>query len=196
MKTRLAAEIGETAARAAYRALAETVWAGLAHPSFERHLWVEPAAALERARRWLPGAARAAGQEPGDLGARLHAAMAAAFDGGAPWAAAVGSDAPEVDAERVLGAAAALDRADVALIPALDGGYALIALRAPEPRLFTGVPWGSDQVLAVTRARAAALGLRVAALEPASDVDTAADLRRAAARFPRVWPSMLPAPPP
>jgi len=194
VKTRLAVEIGENAARAAYRALAEQVWLGLAHPGLERHLWITPPQRLPDSRNWLHGAERVEAQPEGKLGDRLAAAFAAAFAGGAPWAAAVGTDAPDVDAARVLRAGAALQDADVALVPALDGGYALIALARARPRLFDGIPWSTPEVLRATRARAAELGLRVALLEPVADVDNFDDLKQAAARFPSVWPSTPPAP--
>ena len=87
-------------------------------------------------------------------------------------------------AERVEEAFAALAAgADVALGPAHDGGYYLIALRreALSPRLFAGVPWSTETVLAHTLARCAELGLVTALLPPESDVDTPADLARLAA---------------
>lgn len=195
VKSRLAAEVGADVAREAYRLLAETVWEKLAHSGMERHLWVEPASEAVRTANWLRGADRVEPQPSGDLSERLSAAFAAAFAGGAPWAAAVGTDSPDLDATHALLAGRAIVAADLAIVPALDGGYALIALRAPEPRLFGGIPWGTPGVLDATRARAAKLGLRAAVLEPVSDVDTLADLQRAAVRFPRVWPSSLPARP-
>ncbi len=186
VKTRLAADIGADAARHAYRQLAETVWAGLSDPSLERHLWIEPAARTECAARWLRGADRVSPQPEGGLGDRLATAFEAAFIGGAPWAAAVGMDAPDVDAARVHRAGSALSSVEVVLVPALDGGYALVALRCPAPRLFVDIPWGTSEVLAVTCARAKQLGLRVAMLEPVRDVDTLDDLTRVVARFPHV----------
>ena len=69
--------------------------------------------------------------------------------------------------------------------PAEDGGYYLIALRpeAVRPRLFEGIAWSTDQVLAATLDRCRELGLRVELLPEASDVDTPEDLRRLAARM-------------
>ena len=61
--------------------------------------------------------------------------------------------------------------------PTLDGGYYLLGLRAPAPRLFHDVRWGTGAVAAQTRARAAALGLRTQLLRPLRDVDTARDAR-------------------
>jgi hypothetical protein len=61
--------------------------------------------------------------------------------------------------------------------PALDGGYYLIGLKQPAEQLFTGVPWSTDQVLAVTQQNAKALGLSVVLTTAWRDVDTIADLQ-------------------
>lgn len=186
VKTRLAAEIGEAPAREVYRQLAESAWAGLEHPQLTRHLWVTPAARIEEVRAWLVGAGRVAVQPEADLGQRMGQAFDTALTGGAPWAAAVGTDVPELDAAMVLRAGAELQHADLALVPACDGGYALIALNKARPELFSDIPWSTPQVLELTLARAADLGLTAALLPPARDVDTLEDLRFFADRFPDV----------
>jgi rSAM/selenodomain-associated transferase 1 len=122
-------------------------------------------------------------QRGGDLGERLFAALAEAA-AEHPFVGAVGSDHPALSAERVEEAFAALAAgADVALGPAHDGGYYLIALRreALSPQLFAGVPWSTGEVLAHTLARCAELGLATVLLPAEADVDTPADLARLAA---------------
>jgi glycosyltransferase A (GT-A) superfamily protein (DUF2064 family) len=109
---------------------------------------------------------------------------------------AVGSDCPGLTAERVGAAAAALDRAEVTLGPAIDGGYYLIGLVRPHPELFEDIPWSTPDVLEATRARAAATGLGVSLLEPVRDLDTPEDLfewyagarsEEFARNYPRTW---------
>lgn len=177
VKTRLAADIGADAARAAYRRVAEAVWTGLADPRITRWLLVEPADAVAEASDWLPGAGRVQAQVPGDLGERLAAGFRAAFAAGAPAALAVGTDAPAVTAELVLSAAQALQQHDVAMVPSLDGGYALIGMQRAHLELFRDIPWSSATVLASTRARLRAAGLRWSELAPVRDLDTLEDLR-------------------
>ena len=53
-------------------------------------------------------------------------------------------------------ALSALDAADVVIGPAEDGGYYLVALRAPRPGLFAGIEWSTPSVREETLARAAA----------------------------------------
>ena len=126
-------------------------------------------------------------QRGSDLGERLHDALAAAARRYA-FVAAIGSDHPELPRERVGEAFAALAAgADVALGPASDGGYYLVAARAAalSPRLFADIPWSGPEVLARTLDRCAELGLEVALLAPGDDVDTPADLERLAATLRR-----------
>jgi rSAM/selenodomain-associated transferase 1 len=184
VKTRLAASIGPEAAAELYRALAEHVLEATAPTAgeYERLVFFEPAEALEEMRAWLPGV-RLLAQCGGDLGARMADAFARAFARGASRVALVGTDAPDVARETAALALAALEAADVVLGPAEDGGYVLVALRAPQPQLFSGIEWSTPRVLEETRARAAAAGLAVRELAPVADLDTLDDLRRA-------WPRM------
>ncbi len=129
--------------------------------------------ALARHAHW-PGMALST-QGDGDLGAR----MARAFD---RWLACagralmIGTDAPALDAVMLGQAAAALDDADAVFVPALDGGYALIGLRCAAPMLFGGMAWSTACVMADTRERLAAAGLRHVELPPVADIDEPADL--------------------
>ena len=79
--------------------------------------------------------------------------------------------------ELVLEAFAAVDRHDVVLGPAQDGGYYLMALSRHRPGLFGGIAWGTPGVLAATAERAGAFGLTVHLLELLRDIDTIEDLR-------------------
>jgi rSAM/selenodomain-associated transferase 1 len=177
-KTRLVPAIGPDAAAALYRALAEAVVERTRPRSgeYERILFFTPPEARAELQAWLPGEALVA-QEGADLGARMAAAFDACFARGAERAAIVGSDVPGLASEDVAAALDALADHDLALGPALDGGYYLIALGQPRPALFQGIAWGTASVLPATMERAAALGLTVRVLEPRRDVDTLDDLR-------------------
>lgn len=177
VKTRLAAEIGDAAAAAAYRAMAERVLAQTAPigGDYERLVFFTPADAEPEIAGWLPGEALVA-QQGDDLGARMDHAFAHTFARGAEAVGLVGSDVPRLARAHVTAAFDALARVPVVLGPAADGGYYLIALRAPQPGLFRGILWGSHSVRQATLERAAALALDVYLLEMLRDVDTAADL--------------------
>ena len=121
-------------------------------------------------------------QREGDLGAR----MGHAFDRWFPCSGRIlmiGTDAPAIDAALLRQAAQALDDTDAVFVPALDGGYALIGLRQPVPPLFAGMVWSTASVMAVTRNRLLAAGLRHTELAPVADIDEPADL----AHLPAGW---------
>ena len=131
-------------------------------------------------RDWLGAGPAFAPQGADDLGARLLAAFAAGFAGGAPAVVVVGSDCPGLGAGDVADAFRALGGVDAVFGPARDGGYWLVGLRrtafpAAVP-LFAGIPWGGDAVLAASLAAAAAAGLAASLLRALADVDRPEDL--------------------
>jgi uncharacterized protein len=191
VKTRLAAGLGAVRAAAVYRSLAEAVirQTAPAAQEYERLFCFAPKAAIAAMTAWLPGESLLA-QQGDDLGARMAHAFAEAFHRGARRVAIVGSDAPAVDRTLVAGALRALDDHDVAIGPARDGGYYLLALDQPRPELFQGVAWSSSAVFTSTVERAAVLGLGVRILDACADIDTLDDLR---AEWPRVQRLLDPA---
>lgn len=113
-----------------------------------------------------------------DLGAR----MCYAFEEGLARHSRViiaGADCPVLTTRHLHDAQSALAGGnDAVLIPAEDGGYALIGLTQCDARLFDGIAWGSDSVLAATRKRLKALGWRWHELETLWDIDRPEDYRR------------------
>ena len=128
----------------------------------------------------LPLSVSVIAQAGNTLGERLETMMGAAglSVGGDRRVCVIGGDAPHLPAAFLIEAFGRLATADVVLGPADDGGYYLIALSRPAPTLFADIPWSGPDVLAATRVRAAAAGLRLALLPPWYDVDTPHDLRR------------------
>jgi rSAM/selenodomain-associated transferase 1 len=92
----------------------------------------------------------------------------------------IGTDCPILSADHLMRCAAALvGGADAAFIPAEDGGYALIGLRKPVWRLFEGMPWGTADVMRLTRDRLREEHLSAFETDQLWDVDTPADYYRA-----------------
>jgi len=119
-------------------------------------------------------------QTGADLGERMAAAIAHHAAQGPVLL--TGTDCPALTPDHLRAAATALASGyDAVVFPAEDGGYVLIGLAAPQPALFEGIAWGSDRVMAETRARLRALGLSWS--EPALlwDLDRPEDLERLAA---------------
>jgi len=111
-----------------------------------------------------------------DLGARMDQAFRAIFARGYQRVLVVGTDLPSLPGACYTEALSLLADHDLVLGPSLDGGYYLIGLRGPAPELFVGMPWSTDRVCALTRAKADALGLKTGLLPTWRDVDTIEDL--------------------
>ncbi len=110
-------------------------------------------------------------QASGDLGERLAAALV-----GPGRRLVLGTDTPIFEPDWLLSAIHA--PAPVVLGPSDDGGYWMMALDAPCPGLFEGIPWSTDAVAATTMRRAADLGLAVTTAPTCYDIDEPADLQR------------------
>ena len=131
-------------------------------------------------RAWLGDGCLYAAQGEGDLGARMAQAFHHAFDHGCECVVIIGVDCPDISFGIVRGALDGLRTHELALGPAVDGGYYLIAARRDAaralPALFDGVAWGGAEVYADTEANAQRLGLSTARLALLRDVDVPEDL--------------------
>lgn len=178
-KTRLIPELGEKGA------------AALAHELAVRSLSVAESLAAEegtdisiwytgcdenQARRIAPGNYSYHEQRGADLGSRMSTAFEEAFNAGYDEVALIGTDCPELDEVILQKAFDALAISDVAIGPVTDGGYYVIALRAPAPGLFEDMTWGSAEVYQATFEAAETLALSVEALPLLWDVDRPEDL--------------------
>jgi len=130
---------------------------------------------------WLGDDLIFAPQGTGDLGQRMERAFREAFTAGVHKVVIVGSDCPELGALDVQEALALLDDNPVVIGPALDGGYYLVALTStarPElyDILFSGIPWGTGEVMWRTSNALADAGYDLGLLDEKADVDEPGDL--------------------
>ena len=117
-------------------------------------------------------------QAGNDLGERMFGA----FELLTQWSPTllIGTDCLILSADHLMRCAAALvGGADATFIPAEDGGYALIGLNKPVWRLFEGMPWGTGDVMRLTRDRLREEHLSVFETDQLWDIDTPADYYRA-----------------
>ena len=113
-----------------------------------------------------------------NLGQRLDQVLTRCLREGFRQAVIMDSDSPTLPPAYVARAFSSLETADVVLGPCEDGGYYLIGLNQPQPRLLREVQMSTPHVLHDTLALAGQAGLRVALLPPWYDVDTAQELER------------------
>ena len=127
------------------------------------------------------GVDRGVRQGPGSLGLRMARQLQRAFREGAGQVVLIGSDLPQLQPSDLTAAFQALNQGPLVLGPAQDGGYWLIGCSGQAPaeltaQLFSGMPWGTDQVLERTLAASRRLGLEPALLASRADLDHPADL--------------------
>jgi uncharacterized protein len=179
VKTRLAGALGVEGAASLYRAFLEDAARIYATGPWSPVLYAESDPHHPDLASLFPPPWRREAQAVADLGGRLIAAFRAEQFRVAPLVAAVGSDHPALALSALAELVGAVDRgAEVALIPARDGGYCAIALssRIDPQVIFDEVPWSSPHTLDRTLARIRARRLSLTLLEPSYDVDRPEDL--------------------
>ena len=161
VKTRLGAAIGtEAAARLARAFVEDTI------ESVQTLPWAQAAlATTEEVEAGVP------------VLLRIERVLRTALER-APMAMAIGADTPALPARLLESARMALRTADVAIGPAEDGGFYLLALRRCPEGLLRDLPWSSVDTLHATLKRLRVLGLRTTLLDPWFDVDRVEDLER------------------
>lgn len=172
-KTRLIPALGADGAARVHRILVERTLATIRQSGLSFAVWTTGADHAAFAD-WLGADVPLVEQGEGDLGARLARVPAPAI--------LLGGDVPELTAQHLRDAAAALEEVPVVIGPAEDGGYYLLGFRAEMPSLFTQMPWGGERVLEVTKARLEGVKADYHLLEVLSDCDRPEDLSR--------WPEL------
>jgi hypothetical protein len=131
---------------------------------------------LDLMQQWLGSDLTYKQQTDGDLGKRMKSAFADAFTSGTSKVITIGTDCPDLNESILNDAFNALDRHDLVLGPAADGGYYLIGLSRLVPELFVKIKWGTAEVLAQTKEIARQLQLNTYYLPILNDVDRPEDL--------------------
>lgn len=131
-------------------------------------------------------------QSEGDIGQRMLQCLNGLLEQGSEQVVLIGSDTPDLDPEVIARAFEKLSAAispfatvdspasppDMILGPAADGGFYLIGARRVLPtEIFVDVVWSSRETRRAVMANAQILGLRVASLPHARDIDTLDDLQ-------------------
>ena len=184
-KTRLCPPLsGEQAAELFECFLLDTIELIRRVPGVERAVayLADGAAQEEETRRYFSALApdmALIAQRGNHLGERLHHLLSDVLASGSGAAVVMDSDSPTLPPSYLEQAFEILRGPyDVVLGPCDDGGYYLIGLKQPQPRLLCEVQMSTPTVLADTLSLAAQTGLRVGLLPAWYDVDTAAELSR------------------
>lgn len=121
-------------------------------------------------------------QPAGDLGERMHAAIAESSTSAGTLV--IGTDCAVLTPGLLRQAAESLRQHDATVVPAEDGGYVLIGMREAGRQAFHAVDWSTERVMAQTRTRLTAMKWRWHEFPPLWDVDRKEDFERLAECFP------------
>ena len=183
-KTRLIPALGAKGAARLQRQMTEHILATAAKGSTRPGLTIEvrhEGGNTGLMQEWLGPQFSYRPQGPGDLGRRMTRAFEAAFRDSKGAAVIIGSDIPGISVDIIQQAFEGLQKNDLVLGPASDGGYYLIGMKNTIPaetytRLFEGINWGTGEVFSQTIQIANTLGLSFVLLESLADVDCPEDL--------------------
>ncbi len=170
-KTRLIPALGADGAAAVHKQLTERTVKTLKHigESIEIRYSGSNADAFSQ---WLGSDLVYEPQVEGDLSDRLLAAIDPAP------VIFLGADTPDLSTRHVKAAIDTLQKTDVVIGPADDGGYYLIGIARPYPFLFQNMRWSTEHVMPDTlhRLRQRKIGFKL--LETLHDCDRPDDLDR------------------
>ncbi len=178
-KTRLIPALGPAGAAELHRQMVEHTlrWAKELRSRFPLSIEIRyTGRPLEPFRRWLGPDFLYADQGDGDLGQRMFSSVRDAFAKKIKKVLLIGTDCPDLSPDLAEGALVLLNSSDLVLGPTEDGGYYLMGLRRPAPRLFREISWGTETVLQKTLNTAQALKLSYSLLPFLADVDRPEDL--------------------
>lgn len=178
-KTRLIPHLGAQRAALLQRRMTEHIVTELRPPQQDSPWALEvhfAGGSVGEMWRWLGAGLTYRAQPGGDLGDRLQQTFARGFRQQRERIVVIGSDCPAITANHVEQAFRALQRHQVVLGPAQDGGYYLVGLSRPCDPLFQNIAWSTPQVLEQTVAIATRLQLSLTTLEPLPDIDRPEDL--------------------
>jgi rSAM/selenodomain-associated transferase 1 len=183
-KTRLIPALGEQgAADLAQRMLTYTLREALDAKIGPVELCVTPSSTDAVWQRFtMPDEVQYSDQGEGDLGERLTRVTRRVIADDES-VLLIGTDCLELTAFHLLQAADTLRHFDSTLIPAIDGGYALLGLNFFHPSLFELIKWSSNTVFIETLHRLEQLGYSVQSYPSLHDIDEPEDLRW----LPKTW---------
>jgi uncharacterized protein len=170
VKTRLAATMGDERALEIYKTLLNQTYQAVGRVKVSKHVFYSESIEKEPGHPYQCHV-----QQGADLGQRMENAFADIFADGYSKAIIIGSDIPELDHRILQEAFNLLDRSDIVMGPACDGGYYLLGMKNMHRILFQSVPWSTSRVLEITRQRIKESGLQCRYLQRLNDIDEEQD---------------------
>jgi len=180
VKTRLETHLDQDKILSLYQCFVEDILATLHRMEYPVSVCYWPPERVVDLQAWLGSSLAYCPQKGEDIGQRMQNAFTNAFANGVDQAILIGSDFPDLEPVILDQAFDALSQNDVTLGPAVDGGYYLIGFNRHTflKDIFTGISWGTGQVLGETLKKIKHAGMKVHLLPEWRDIDTFDDLKQ------------------
>lgn len=176
VKTRLAESVGPEKALRVYQFLLDHTFQITRH--FELDKIVFYSDFIPGNDIWKKSDFKQSIQTGTDLGEKMSNAFRSSFIKGYEKIVLIGSDCYELDESHIQNAFDQLEKNEIVLGPASDGGYYLIGMTEHFPKLFRDKKWSTDSVFKDTVEDITALNLTAHYLPELSDVDDLKDLMK------------------
>jgi rSAM/selenodomain-associated transferase 1 len=179
VKTRLGHDIGYENACNFYQTMVKDILSNIVSINLPVYLFHDGISPNGLPQEWIDASYAVVAQQGDNIGERMAAAFNLLFSDNLQNVALLGSDIPGLDSQLLIAAFQSIESHDVAIVPAYDGGYCLIALRNIShcQRFFQNIEWSTSLVTQATIDRFNQYGLRVKLLESRQDIDTFDDLK-------------------
>lgn len=174
VKTRLAKDLGDEKALAIYIKLLEHTRSITIDIKADKLVYY--ADEVQKQDLWDSSIYQKKAQVPGDLGRRMEQAFSSAFTEGYKSVIVIGSDCLQLSRQAIEQAFNALERSDIVIGPAADGGYYLLGMKQLHKTLFIDKPWSTPRVFPETLDVIEQNKLTYTLLPVLSDVDHGEDV--------------------
>jgi rSAM/selenodomain-associated transferase 1 len=178
VKTRLAKSIGDEKALQVYHDLLDNCRVECLKVDAERYLYYS--SFIDENDNWTSNSFHKKLQKGEGLGVRMSNAFEEAPSG---KTIVIGSDCYELNASIIEEAFQALEKNQVVVGPANDGGYYLLGMNGFYPELFQNIDWSTERVFDQTKKKIKGLGLDCEILQELVDLDTLEDLEQSSYKF-------------
>lgn len=173
VKTRLAKAISEENALTIYKTLLERTEKTTRNLSCDKAVYYS--IKIREHDIWDNSIYQKYQQHGGDLGIRMHNAFKKAFSRNYDKVVIIGSDLFDLNSSHINDAFKALDKNNVIIGPAHDGGYYLLAMKSLYSQVFKNKKWGTSTVFKDTLKDLKKVDFHL--LETLNDIDVYNDLK-------------------
>jgi len=178
VKTRLALTTSNSFATHFYNATAKHIFKELNknHSEKEVFAYYSQVDDINKIKKWVGIDFNFQVQKGETLGKKMSNAFGDLFDKGYKKVLIIGSDIPDITNNILIGGFDSLEKNDVVISPADDGGYSMLGMKSYYPELFENIEWSTNSVLLETKNRIKQRKLKLEILDTLPDIDTEEEL--------------------